>query len=164
MANDTLPETGFFDKHRDKITFAGTTECWLWAAGKNGGSYGWVRARGKARRAHREAYEAENGQGSADGLVVRHRCDTPACVNPAHLEIGTRADNNRDMMERGGHVACKGEANGRSKLTEADVQTILAIYDLRSPTHSLRALARRFGVNHTLISKIVRRERWRHVT
>ncbi len=93
MATDTLPEMGFFDKHRDKIAFAGPDDCWLWLAGKSSG-YGWVWSRGKRRKAHREAYEAENGAipegGGYHGTCVRHRCDTRACVTPPTLRSARR--------------------------------------------------------------------------
>lgn len=170
MADDKLAQN-FFERHADKIAFAGPDECWLWTAAKVGG-YGSVGARGKVRRAHREAFEAEHGpipKGEGPhGTCVLHRCDTPLCVNPAHLEIGTHADNMRHMMERGRHrhtcrAPSKGEANGRAKLTEADVLAIRATYVRRSSTHSLEAIARRFGVGRTAIGKIVRRKLWRHV-
>lgn len=152
-----------FDRHRDKIAFAGPDDCWLWSAGVNADGYGSVRAGGAMRRAHRLAYEAVHGEGSAVGLVVRHRCDVPACVNPAHLEIGTPADNVRDRDERGRRIAPKGEANGRSRLVEADVVAIRSLYvrgcrDLGQP-----GLARRFGVSQPVIGEIVRRESWGHV-
>ena len=152
--------TIFFERHRDKIAFAGPDECWLWAAAKNDG-YGWVRARGKVRKAHREAFEAVNGP-TPDGLVVRHKCDVRACVNRAHLELGTRADNVRDMVERGRQA--RGEAVGSAKLTEAHVREIRADYTRGSRTHGQQALARRFGVDQSLISLIVSRQSWAHVT
>lgn len=163
MADDTMPEAGFFDKHRDKIVFAGPDECWLWTASRNHNGYGRVRVRGKVRRTHREAYEDQNGEGSAGGLVVRHKCDMPACVNPDHLELGTVADNNRDMMERGRNAQPKGEAHGRAKLTDDDVRTIRAVYTPGSRTQGQFAIARRFGVNRSLIGQIVRREVWAHI-
>ena len=166
MARKKLPETGFFNKHRNKIEFAGPDDCWLWTATTAMG-YGRVRARGKMRYAHREAFEAERGPipvgTGCHGTCVRHRCDTPACVNPAHLELGTQADNVRDMTERGRQVAPKGYAHGRAKLTEVDVAAIRAAYVRGCREHGQGALARRFGVARTLVSRIVRREAWGHV-
>jgi hypothetical protein len=107
-----------------------------------------------ARLAHREAYEAVNGAGSAAGLVVRHRCDVRACVNPAHLQIGTHSDNVRDKVERGRHP---------TKLTEADVRTIRSEYVPRSKDFNLHVLASRFGVDQSLIALVVKRKIWRHV-
>jgi len=165
MATDTLPEMGFFDKHRAKIIFAGPGECWLWSAARTVYGYGTLKARGKMRLAHREAYEVEHGEGSASGMVVRHRCDTPACVNPAHLEIGTHADNIRDKMERGRQKCggVKGEAHGCAKLTEADVRAIRLAYSSGGNTHGQRAIARRFGVSKSQIGRIISRETWSHV-
>lgn len=161
MASDTLPSLGFFEKHADKIVFAEPDKCWLWAGATVENGYGQVRVGQKVRLAHRESFEAENGAGSADGLVIRHRCDVPPCVNPAHLETGTQADNMRDMVERGRRA--KGGANGRAVLTEADVVMIRADYVRGCGTHGQPALARRFGVDQSTISDIIRRECWGHV-
>lgn len=163
MATRTMPETGFFDKHSARIEFGAPSGCWLWAGAMKGRGYGGVWVRGKFLRAHREAYEAVHGEGSAVGLLVRHKCDVRACVNPDHLEIGTYADNNRDMVERGRQVTPKGEANRSAKLTEADVKMIRETYVRYSGTHGHRGLARRFGVDHSVIGDIIRRQNWKHV-
>lgn len=52
-------------------------------------------------RAHVFAWEQANGRTVPVGMVVMHLCDTPNCVNPAHLRIGTQADNIRDSMAKG---------------------------------------------------------------
>ena len=161
MATDTLPELGFFDKHRDKIAFAGPDDCWLWTAATNPDGYGKVKVCGRARLASREAYKAIHGIGSADGLVVRHKCDNPACVYPAHLELGTKADNSRDMTERDRQA--KGEACSWAKLIEVDVRCILAVYVPRCRINGGRALAQRFRVSRSVISEVVNRKIWRHV-
>ncbi len=144
----------FFQRHGAKIAFAGPNDCWLWTGAKGSHLYGMVRACMTARLAHREAYEAVNGAGSAAGLVVRHRCDVRACVNPAHLQIGTHSDNVRDKVERGRHP---------TKLTEADVRTIRSEYVPRSKDFNLHVLASRFGVDQSLIALVVKRKIWRHV-
>lgn len=156
---------GFFERHYDKIKFGGPDECWLWTASTFGRGYGAARMGGKQRYAHRMAYEAANGPIPADQPVVRHKCDVKACVNPAHLELGTQADNMRDMVERGRHRAApsKGEAHGCAKLTEADVRSIRALYVRGCREFGAYALARRFGVSQATISKIARRASWAHM-
>jgi hypothetical protein len=153
----------FFEGHRDKIGFAGPDDCWLWTAYRHRQGYGVVRVGRKVHLAHRAAFEAMHGGGSAAGLVVRHRCDTPACVNPAHLEAGTQADNVRDRDERKRRVPLNGERHGMAKLTEADIREIRSAYVRGSSEFGQYALARRFGVAQSLIGNIVRREGWAHV-
>lgn len=154
----------FFEKHSTKIELGAPSGCWLWSGAQQGTTgYGKVRAGGKLRRAHREAFAAHNGLGSTENIVVRHTCDTPLCVNPAHLLSGTQADNVRDKVERGRQRGAKGEAHGHSKLTEADIRAIRAAYVYRSKEHNLCALAQQFGVSHFAIHQIVRRKGWKHL-
>lgn len=82
--------------------------CWLWTGGTGPRGYGVVRYQGAAFRAHRLAWILTHGP-IPEGLFVCHHCDNPPCCNPAHLFLGTGADNMRDMANkrRGYHVGSK---------------------------------------------------------
>lgn len=90
--------------------------CWDWANGVCN-SYGRFTIDGRAQDAHRVAYRYLVGD--PGGFLVRHRCDNRWCVNPGHLELGTHADNTRDMIERGRHFEQKKTECPRGHLLQA---------------------------------------------
>lgn len=76
------------------------TGCWLWIKHCNEWGYGRLRVNGKKTLAPRASYVAFVGTIPA-GLRVCHHCDTPQCINPEHLLIGTDKDNVRDCIKKG---------------------------------------------------------------
>lgn len=124
-----------------------TGDCWVWTGAVDTRGYGHLRRHGKIVRAHRYAYAITFGE--PGDLHVRHKCDNRLCCNPAHLEVGTHADNMRDMKERGGRKGIgTGEANGRSVLSDEQVAAIRA--DLRGKIR----LAREYGVSPAQVQRI----------
>jgi hypothetical protein len=133
-------------------------DCWLWTACKDSFGYGRLNVNGKMVGAHRFSWELQRGK-IPEGLHVLHHCDVGGCVNPDHLYIGTNQDNTNDKMERGRHVAVKGEEHGCAKLCETDV---LLIRDL-AETKTYRAIADWFNISRTHVSDIVNCRKWKHI-
>lgn len=127
-------------------------ECWNWTASKQGG-YGQIGDDMGLRpvRAHRLSYEIHHGPIPA-GMMVCHHCDNRACVNPAHLFIGTQLDNMRDMQRKG--RGPRGERHGRHRLTESQVVQI------RGDARPQREIADDYGITQTAVSAIKRRKSW----
>jgi hypothetical protein len=160
-----------FWKNVDKS--GGPESCWLWTAGKSG-DYGDFWIAGGHTGAHRMAYVLSRG-GIPDGMFVCHKCDNPICVNPAHLFLGTCADNLADMAQKG--RAAKGDQNGRrlhpesvprgegsasAKLTEQQVIAMRVRFAGGGVTKS--DLMREYGVSHRQVRNILARRQWAHVT
>jgi hypothetical protein len=136
------------------------TGCWLWTLACNFDGYGSAWFKGALRRAHRVAWEMTHGPIPGRAYVC-HRCDVPACVNPAHLFLGTQTDNMRDMATKGRDRKARGSRVASSKLTEEQVASIRARYASGGVTQT--DLSREFGVSQVMVSKIVRRAFWAHV-
>ena len=139
--------------------------CWLWTGYIHPRyGYGMFNRGHGTRRAHRIAWEYTHGP-IVDGLHVLHHCDNPPCVNVEKcLFLGTPADNNQDMWEKGRGfvpVAQSGEAHFNAKLTIDDVQLIRGLY--AQGDHTQVELAAQFGITQVQISSIVRRESWASV-
>lgn len=152
--------------------------CWMWqgALGKKG--YGMFSVggsrnpdgtrRNSMRAAHRVSYELFKGpipeHDSHHGMCVLHKCDTPGCVNPDHLFLGTNADNVHDMDEKGRRVNTpnRGSDHGNAVLDEAKVKEIMKLLESRSPTQ--RKIAEMYGVSFATINHIKTGRLWAHVT
>jgi hypothetical protein len=144
----------------DCIEYDTNGGCWLWSrsvSGSEGHKYGSIYRLGRIEKAHRVAYIAAFGP-IPTGMIVRHKCDVPSCVNPTHLELGTTADNARDRDSRGRANTPRGELHGRAKLTNELVASIRVAV---SQGAKKRAIARHLGVSSLCVDNAMLG--WRHV-
>lgn len=130
------------------------TGCFLWQGAADPNGYGRFRIRGRTVLAHRFSYESAHGS-LPDAPLLRHRCDTPRCVNPDHLEPGDHFDNAQDMVARGNVL--RGERANSVRLTEAQVRQI------RATRRTDREWAEEFRVDRKTISAVRRHLTWTHV-
>lgn len=131
--------------------------CWIWTAGTRPNSKGVSYPRhwtddSKSIGAHRFSYELVHGS-IPQGMYVCHKCDTPLCVNPDHLFVGSHKDNMRDMIEKKRSFVGRGEdKKGRAKLTNEQADQI------RKMNMPYSKIAAMFGVSATTIGRIKRKE------
>ena len=118
-----------------------------------------VGIRERPERAHRFSWIRANGH-IPDGMCVLHHCDTPACVRPDHLFIGSYLDNNRDRHLKGRSASHVGENNGRANLCEVDVHLVR---DLCESGQTYKAISDWLDVPFTTIGNIIRRDTWAHI-
>lgn len=142
--------------------------CWLWTGVLTKFGYGHISGgpRGsKTLKATRVSWMLRHGEWPPDGILVCHRCDVRACVNPDHLFLGTHKENTQDMWRkgrRGGIKApparCqKGEHNPAAKVTDDIVRYI------RKSGATLAVLAEGFGISTACVCLIKNRKAWSHV-
>ena len=96
-----------------RVSFEPNSGCWLWEGTHLLNGYGTVGAKRLKKRGlipgnlfsgsrallHRLVWFLWNGP-ITGGMHVLHRCDTPACINPEHLRVGTHAENMAEMADR----------------------------------------------------------------
>ena len=138
------------------------TGCVLWQGFRIRSGYGQMNfsRRLGALLVHRLAYALDHRIPLSDMkfLVVMHKCNTPACIRPEHLRLGTQRENIADMDTQGRKA--RGTQLRTAKLTEDQVRTIRAEY---ANGVSGVALARGYNVSVSLISQIVLRKIWAHI-
>ena len=133
-----------------------TDTCWLWTGATMRGGYGELSAggspqygRGHPLHAHRVSWELAYGP-IPDGLWVLHICDTPACVRPDHLFLGTHADNMADMSHKG--------RTSHRKLTGEEVTLMRMSYESGV---SIYRLALDSGLHKKTVRLIVNRRHYK---
>lgn len=122
-------------------------KCLLWTGYRNPDGYGVLTVRQRQWKAHRLAYTDAWGD-IPPGLVVRHKCDNPACVNPSHLQLGTDADNAKDKAVR---------RRTRVKLSDDQVRAI------RRDERIMRVIGEQYGVSVAAVCLIKSGQRRQHV-
>jgi transposase len=142
-----------------KVNKNTATGCWLWTgccANGYGNLHGFRhQGRTYTYRAHRLSYMLHFGP-IPTGLFICHHCDTPSCVRPDHLFIGSAADNKEDSVSKGRHQ--HGETHHFARLTRKDVEQIRSLYMIGGITQ--HELACKFGVSYQAINGILRGRRW----
>jgi len=147
------------DRFNDKWTRDEITGCWVWRAQLDMGGYGsmWAGAelgRKDKMQSHRVSWLLHRGP-IPKNMLVCHRCDNRACVNPDHLFLGTDADNATDMKNKG--RSAKGERVNTAKLT-ADL-----IPKIRADKRAYRTIGAAYGVGKSVIFSIKHGKSWGHV-
>jgi hypothetical protein len=134
-----------------------TDACWEWQGKADRNGYGRMSVSKNTKiLAHRFAYAAHH-QVEPGGMCVCHHCDNPACVNPAHLFLGTHADNAADKVRKGRAPSAAGERNPNAKLCAADLASIRLATAAGVPNTEVAKL---FGVHHSTVSAIKRGVTW----
>jgi hypothetical protein len=156
-----------------RVARGAETECWPWQAHCGHFGHGQLVVQGAHYKAHRFAYALTYGA-IPDGLCVLHRCDNPPCCNPAHLFLGTNADNVADRQAKQRHARGdnagprlhpeaveRGMQRYNARLTDGIVREIRHLAAQKQMTQ--KAIAHRFGVSPQLVTEVVKRRTWKHV-
>lgn len=125
--------------------------CWEWTGSRFEVGYGMFSLKRGHRRtfaAHRVSWCMRSGMDIPKGMLICHTCDNRICVNPAHLYLGTYADNNRDTISRNRGNRRSGDSCSWTKISLDGVRDILTSKEKQV------SLARKYGVSQSHISYI----------
>jgi len=160
------------DRNGPIVSYVGTP-CWIWQGARDTHGYGQLRINRALTLVHRFSYELHYGP-ILENMAVCHSCDTRLCINPAHLWLGTKGDNVRDMEKKGRAYHPRGENSGARKKPETRARgerqgsaklTNKSVIEIREshPKITYNQLAGQYHVSRTTIVRIVKRESWKHI-
>lgn len=135
-----------------------TETCWRWMGYRNKFGHGRIGVGHELFMAHRFSWCIHNGEIPAK-MCVLHHCDNPECVNPSHLFLGTRADNNSDRDAKG--RGAKGEKMNRGVLT---VEKVKEIKRRLANNESHAHIATSLSISTRNVKHILHGDSWKHVT
>jgi len=138
-----------------------TETCWLWTGTLCQDGYGIMVINRVRQRAHRVSYRIHNGVWPKRHEFVCHHCDNRQCVNPAHLFLGTHADNMKDAAKKGRmkNLFKRGDRNGGCiKLSEQSAAEIRDLYN--SGAMSRRQLSKKYNVRFSTIWCVTEGKTW----
>lgn len=133
--------------------------CWGWSASKSRG-YAQINVGGRRftnTRAHRVSWVIHNGPIPA-GKCVLHKCDNPECSNPAHLFLGTKRDNSRDMYAKQRCSLQRYPDIYKKRHRKLNVEAVTRIRNEREV--STNEWARRLGVSSSLVKLVRQGKAW----
>lgn len=134
-------------------------DCHVFTGAKDQCGYGRISNGTKLVRLHREVYKREHGEIPL-GMVVMHACDNRACINPAHLSVGTQSDNINDMDAKNRRVTRIGSERSTAKIDE---QKALEIKKRIAAKETAPQISKDYGVSEALIYAIKQGRVWAHV-
>jgi hypothetical protein len=136
-----------------------TPSCWIWIGLLSPQGYGRIKIRQKQKVASRLSWEIHYGE-IPKGMIICHKCDNPACVNPEHLFIGRHKDNTHDMIRKKRKHSNIGENNPMVILNEEKVKEIRKLHQSGK---KIKEIAEGYNLKYFTCLDVVNRRNWRHI-
>jgi hypothetical protein len=133
--------------------------CWIWVGLASKQGYGRMTIKKKQKLAHRYSWEFHFGE-IPEKMFICHKCDNPPCVNPAHLFVGNRSDNAKDMVSKNRNRDDRGSNHPMAKLNE---EKVIKIRERINSGEVQKDLAKEYNVSPMTISMIKRRINWNNI-